>query len=121
MYAKISGWLDSILIQEISEDVAAFGFNLYEDETDQWSMELVGTKRFDVEDEDWCCDEITDFGTREDPFTWEQKAEWDEILAEIISYLKEYMKSGKYADVLKGRMGVGVGFVDGNIEIIYKK
>lgn len=23
-------------------------------------MELVGTNRFDIEDEDWCCDEITD-------------------------------------------------------------
>ena len=121
MYPEIAGWLDSVLSRNISEDVTAFGFNLYEDEGDQWSMELVGTSRFDAEDEDWCCDEITDFGTREDPFTWEQKAEWEEILAEIILYLRDYLKSGRYAHVLKDRMGVGVGFVDGNVEIVYRK
>ena len=121
MYCKLADWLDNILSRDISEDVVAFGFNLYEDEDDQWSVELVGTSRFDVEDEDWCCDEITDFGTREEPFTWEQKATWDEILAEIVSYLKEYLENGKYADVLKDRIGVGVGFVDGNIEILYTR
>ena len=35
--------------------------------------------------------------------------------------LKLYLKNGKYAEVLKSQAGVGVGFVDGNIEIIYSK
>lgn len=121
MYSKIADWLDQILGQDISEEVIAFGFNLYEDEDDLWSMELVGTGSFDAEDEDWCCDEVTDFGTREEPFTWERKADWDEILAEIVSCLKEYLEKGRYAGVLKDRMGVGVGFVDGDIEILYAK
>lgn len=119
MYSRMSDWLDNVLDQNIPEDVAAFGFNLYEDEEGQWSLELVGTSRFDAEDGDWCCDEITDLGTREEPFTWEQKASWDEILAEAVSHLKGYLKSGKYADVLKGRKGVGVGFADGDLEILY--
>lgn len=99
----------------------AFCFNLYEDEDDQWSVELVGTSRFDVEDEDWCCDETADFGTRERPFVWKQKASWNEILAESVSYIKEYLKNGRFADVLKERLGVGIGFVDGDVEILYTK
>ena len=35
--------------------------------------------------------------------------------------LNRYLKRGKYADLLKSKIGVGVGFVDGNIEILYKK
>lgn len=71
-------------------------------------MELVGTSRFDVGDEDWCCDEIADFGTRERPFVWKQKASWNEILAESVSYMKEYLKNGRFADVLKERSGLGL-------------
>ena len=35
--------------------------------------------------------------------------------------LKEYLENGKHAALLKSRTGVGVGFVDGNIEILYNK
>ena len=116
---KLSNWLDSILKESIPENVIAFGFNLYEDEDNHWSIELVGTNRFDIEDEDWCCDEITDFGTRENSFTWKQDTTWNKILEDVISYLKEYLNIGKYANVLKDKMGIGVGFVDGDLEIIY--
>lgn len=116
---KLSDWLDNILKQSIPEDVIAFGFNLYEDEDNHWSIELVGTNRFDIEDEDWCCDEITDFGTRENPFMWKQDTTWNKILEDTIFYLKEYLNVGKYANVLKDKMGIGVGFVDGDLEIIY--
>ncbi len=121
MYDRISSWLDDVLTQCVPEDVVAFGFNLYEDEDNNWSMEVVGTSRFDREDDDWCCDEVTDFGTREKPLTWEQNATWDHILEEIVLSLKEYLTSGKHANVLKDKVGIGVGFVDGDIEIIYEK
>ena len=90
MLAKVAAWLDEVLEQSVPEEVVAFCFNLYEDGDNSWSMELVGTASFDEEDMDWACDEVTDFGTREVPF-----------------------------GVLKEKNGVGVGFVDGDIEIIY--
>lgn len=119
MFNKVSNWLDNIFNQDIPEDVVAFCFNLYDDGNCNWSMELVGTERFDKDDMDWPCDEITDFGTREGLLVWYKEVQWEEVLEEIISVLKKYLEKGKYAEVLKYRDGVGVGFVDGDVEIVY--
>ena len=79
MYTLVENWLDSILEQSIPTEVVALNFNLYEDGGNNWSIELVGTESFDLEDEDWCCDEIFDFGTRETPLTWKEEKAWNEI------------------------------------------
>lgn len=121
MYNEVSSWIDNALSREVPGDVAAFCFNLYEDGEYKWSMEIVGSERFDLDDEDWPCHEVTDFGTREELLVWQKHAEWNVILDDIISVLKEYLEKGKYADILKGKSGVGVGFVDGSIEVLYHK
>ena len=121
VYNRVSEWLDVVLETDISAEVVAFGFNLYEDIDHDWSMELIGTSKFDVDDEDWLCNEVTDFDTRENPLQWHRETGWEEILNDIVSALKEYLKNGKYADILKAKSGVGVGFVDGNIEILHVK
>lgn len=81
MFDEISEWLDDVL-EDISDTgipnaVIAFGFNLYDNGDDNWSMELIGTSEFDTDDEDWLCNEVTDFATRDNPFQWCKKAEWD--------------------------------------------
>ena len=119
MYELIETWLNNILGQDIPSSVVALNFNLYEDEDSKWSMELVGTASFDLEDEDWCCDEIFDFGTRTNPLTWKEEKEWNDILTQIQTILKRYLQQGKYSDVLKQYQGVGMGFVDGDIEILF--
>ncbi len=73
MYTLVEKWLNDILKQTIPTEVAALSFNLYEDGDDNWSIELVGTEGFDLENEDWCCAEIFDFGTREAPLTWKEE------------------------------------------------
>lgn len=119
--ADFSRWLDNALHQEIPEEVAAFGFNLYEDDDDHWSVELVGTDRFDPEDEDWMCYEVTDFGTRDNCYTWHEDTTWMEIQKKVIAFLMEYLENGKSADVLQSKQAVGVGFVDGDVEMIWEK
>lgn len=121
MYNEVSSWIDNALSQEVSSDVVAFCFNLYEDGDNQWSMEMIGAESFDLSDEDWPCREVTEFGTREEPFAWVQHAEWNKILDDVVSILKEYLEHGKFADKLKSKAGLGVGFVDGSIEILYYK
>lgn len=121
MYNRVSEWLDVVLETDIPAEVVAFGFNLYEDIDHDWSMELIGTSKFDVDDEDWLCNEVTDLDTRENPLQWHRETGCEEILNDIVSALKEYLKNGKYADILKAKSGVGVGFVDGNIEILHVK
>lgn len=119
MDQRVSQWLDQTLAQEIPPDVAAFCFNLYQDGPEQWSMELVGAGSFDLEDSDWPCDEVTDFGTRDTPFAWSSASTWEQVLGEMVDILVEYLQSGPYAHVLKDRSGVGVGFVDGDLDILY--
>ena len=121
MYKNLETWINNILVQDIPGNVVAFCFNLYEDIDNTWSMELVGTESFDEEDSDWACDEVTDFGTRDNPITWHKEATWEEILEEVIGVLKVYLDSGIYANILKDSAGIGVGFVDGDIEILYAK
>lgn len=125
MYQQVELWLNRILQQNMPEDVVGLNFNLYEDfetgESRNWSMELIGTDSFCEDDEDWACDEVCDFGTREAPFCWEENAEWETVLEEIVHILKKYLSEGMFAEKLRQYEGVGVGFVDGNIEILFVK
>lgn len=121
MYAVVEKWLDNILVQTIPTSVVALNFNLYEDGGNNWSIELVGTERFDLEDEDWCCDEIFDFGTRENPLSWSKEATWDEILEEMIQIMRKYLEQGLHSNILKEYQGIGIGFVDGDIEVLFTK
>ncbi|MDC7295413.1 hypothetical protein NXH67_18040 [Butyrivibrio sp. DSM 10294] len=121
MYEKFEEWLNAYLKKGFPEEVIAVNFNIYEDTDDNWSVEIVGTASFDEEDDDWACDEITDFGSRENLFTWEADEEWEVILDNVIEIIKEYLEKGKYANTLKGLTAVGTGFVDGDIEILFRK
>ena len=121
MNSKIADWIDNVLNTDIPDNIVAFCFNLYEDGGGNWSMELVGSDWFDLEDEDWACNEITDFNSRENLYVWKMDYSWKEALAYVVNELKEYLANGKYAGLLKSRTGVGVGFVDGDIEILYNK
>ncbi len=117
---QVGNWIDCVLKDAtVPADVVAFCFNLYEENDGGWAMELVGTQRFDPEDEDWACDEATDFGSRENLYSWKAECEWEEALEYMVNELKQYLSCGKYADLLKSKQGVGVGFVDGDIEIIH--
>ncbi len=121
MYNEINAWLNAVLQQPIPREVAAFCFNLYEMEQNQWSMELIGTEVFDLEDMDWACEEVTDFGTRNHPLIWNQEAKWEDVLEEMIQILHTYLKTEPYAEKLKSRKGIGIGFADGDIEILSTK
>ncbi len=122
MFDTISVWLDALLDEaDMPEGVAAFGFNLYDDGDDNWSLELVAAGSFDREDEDWLCDELSTFGSREAPLQWQQAADWDQILAACGDALRQYLDGGKYAPLLKEKAAVALGFVDGDLELLYTK
>lgn len=114
-YSNFEEWLDGILSNEneMSDDIVAFCFNLYEDADDFWSVELVGSASFDKDDNDWPCDEV--FSTRETPLTWRFIMTYEECLHTIESQLSEYLQNGKYSKILLSKQGVGYGFVDGDL------
>ena len=118
----IATWIDEILKKDIPHEVEAFCFNLYDEGTNNdWSMELVGSETFDENNPDWPCFEATDFESRETPYKWELEGDWEQVLNYAKKAIGEYLDNGKYAHVLKSKKGVGIGFVDGDLSIIYKK
>ncbi len=121
MNRTLENWIDNVLNKDIPDNVVAFCFNLYEESDESWGMELVGTDLFDLENEDWACNEVTDFGSRANLYNWEMECEWEEALEYMVNELTEYLANGKYAELLKSKTGIGVGFVDGNIEILHSK
>ena len=117
MYNEFEAWLDGALSVELPEDIAAFNFNLYEDGDNLWSIELIGASSFDAEDPDWACDEV--FTNREEPLSWSAETDWENVLETMTVYVEKYLEEGKYADMLKSYDAVGIGFVDGDITIVY--
>jgi shikimate kinase len=117
MYNEFEAWLDATLEADIPEDIAAFNFNLYEDGDNLWSIELIGASRFDPEDPDWACDEI--FTNREDPLSWSAEVDWQDIQETMTQYVEKYLIEGSGASILKNSEAVGIGFVDGDITIVY--
>ena len=117
MYNEFEAWLDAALEGGVPDDVAAFNFNLYEDGDNLWSIELIGAPSFDPEDPDWACEEV--FTNREEPLSWSAETDWEEVLETMTEYVEKYLIEGEYAPVLKDSTAVGIGFVDGDITIVY--
>lgn len=117
MYELFEAWLDKELSVKNLENAVALNFNLYEDMGNAWAVEAVGTSEFDEEDEDWACEEV--FDTRENPFSWDEDMDWEAAASRVVRLVKEYLEKGKYAHQIRTYQGIGVGYVDGNIEIVY--
>lgn len=118
MYNELVSWIDEALAQGIPEDTVAVCFNVYEDGESSWSMELVACSSFDSDDDDWACDEVSDLGTRDNPFTWDFEGDWEAVLTDMGAKLTKYLETEESADKLSGLDGVAVGFVDGDLIIL---
>ena len=108
-------WLDLILKNELNSEIKAINFNLYEDTDNKWSVELVGTFSFDRDNDDWACDEVST--TRDHPFVIECESDWKLVETFFIGLVNEYLSSGK----LKEYQAIGIGFVDGDLHILYAR
>lgn len=112
-------WLDEVLNKKFPSNIKAINFNLYEDNDNKWSIELVGTSTFDENDSDWACNEV--YTTRDNPYVLVKESDWKTIENIFTSFLKNYLDKGKYSNILKKYCGIGIGFVDGDLSIIYKR
>ena len=115
-YEEFAKWVDSVLDKELPNNTIAINFNLYEEpKEDTWAVQIIGSERFD--EEDWACYET--FTTGEDLYIWVEEGGWEKALETAIDNVKTYLDNGKYSSALLKYKGVGIGFVDGDIEIIY--
>lgn len=119
-YEDFSKWLEKYL-QQLPSEIIAVNFNLYEGSNQTYDIQLIGSDEFDETDEDGVCGEI--FTTGEDIFFIlrnKDVVDWVDGLSLIIKMVEEYLSSGRCAYILKRLQAVGVGFVDGDIEIVYQ-
>lgn len=106
-------------LKKLPGNVEAINFNLYDDGDNKWSVELVGSSTFDENNSDWACNEV--YTTRENPYVLTKKSDWKAIENLFTTFLLNYLERGKYAHILKEYRGIGIGFVDGDLSILYKK
>ncbi|MBR7746293.1 hypothetical protein [Undibacterium baiyunense] len=115
-------WIDSCFQQTIPNSVVAFSFNLFEvAETNdvKFGIEMVGTASFDEDDSDWACDEVWGPEVRQTPIPKLFSGDdWEECLINVKSLLQSYIKS--HSGTEKFKQGVGIGFVDGEIEVLWQ-
>jgi hypothetical protein len=119
LYDGFAVWADAILAQRIPPEVVAFSVNLYEG-TDTFDVQITGAPSFDVADPDWPCDVV--FSSEENLFGVPRVLvgnRWEAALELVRGWTEKYVKSGTGAAVLRASQGVGVGFVDGDLEIVW--
>lgn len=124
IYNAFADWLNSLLEKDMPENTKAYNFNLYEEEDETYGIQLTASDRFYENDGgEWACSEI--YSSEEDIFyidhSDEKNADRQRGMEFICSLINEYLKNGKYSDKLKNSKAVGAGFVDGDIEILFKK
>jgi len=122
---EFEAWLSNNITCEIPEDVKAFSFNLFEsciEDDKKFGIELIGAGEFDSENEDWACDEIWEPKLRElDIPTSFSGESWEICQERLKSLITKVLASNTHCkNQLKSRKGIGIGFVDGNLEMIWQ-
>lgn len=112
-YQELEQWIDRILAQDIPNSVVGFCFyiNRNEKAANSWSLELVGTKRFN-KDSSEPMKVVCRFNEENDAFVFTSETGRDKLLYEVRVYLKKYMERGRFKSVLKSRAGVVVAYYD---------
>lgn len=120
-FKLFSNWLNHLLKQEIPKGIKAFNFNLYEGEEETYDIQLIGSDEFDEDDSDWAC---TDYFTSGGDVCYIKRTveieHWEQGLSYITMLVERYLQDGENANLLKNVSAIGIGFVDGDIDILYR-
>ena len=123
VYNEFESWIDYLLESStMPEDTKAYCFNLYEEEDNIYSLQIVAAGRYSDTDSDWPCDEVWSSG--EDIFmidiSDEEIKDRQHAYEIFRSIVAEYLLEGKYRYMLTSYLALAMGYVDGDLEIIYK-
>lgn len=110
-------WIDGQLNEEIPGHIVAFNINIYES---PFNIELIGSSEFDLDDEDWACNE--DWIPRNRSISVSTAIfgnSWEEAQGNILEMAKQYFQSNyKNSYKLKAAKAFAVGFVDGDLSYV---
>jgi len=117
-------WLEKSLSKTVPASVTAFSFNLNETDSSQFpfSVELIGSPFFDAEDDDWACEEIWHAVPRSlvIPETFSSKS-WETCLENIKALVLKTLHDDTAGEILRTRYGIAVGFVSGDLDLVWRK
>lgn len=113
-------WIDNTLEKGIQEKCAAICFNLYECEDNHWKVDLVTTKSYDKDNEDWACDIVCNL-SQNNSFVLKEDClgNYKNVQNKVFVVVYEYLQTGKFAYEFENKKCVAVGFVDGDLMPIY--
>jgi hypothetical protein len=117
-------WLMASTSTAIPASVRAFSFNLCEldDDGSPFGVELIGSSEFDSEDGDWACDEVWAAIPRmiEIPVAFSSSS-WEGCLAAVKRLVVAAIEEDGAGEVLKTREAIAVGFVDGDLDLVWHR
>ncbi|MGN0621946.1 MAG: hypothetical protein ACI4I9_08765 [Porcipelethomonas sp.] len=120
-YEMFAQWLDELLENELPDGIIAFNFNLYDGEENTYDIQLIGSDKFSEDDYDWACSEV--YSSEEDVCYVDVEddiEDWHAAQKLFEFWVKKYIDEGKYSEKLKKSKAVGIGFIDGDIDIVYR-
>ena len=119
---QFEDWLNKSMTQHIPAEVVAYSFNLFEYGRGMYGMELIGASEFDPDDRDWACEEIWEPDPRELEISEDFCcSDWESCLRDVRSLVLNVLeKSTPAVARLKTSKGIGIGFVDGDMDIIWQ-
>jgi len=120
---EFEAWLRTVLASDVPGDVVAFSFNLFEwgAVDPKFGIELIGASEFDAEDQDWACNEAWVATPRsiDIPLAFSGSS-WEICLQRAIQLVRGSLSgTSATADRLRKAEAVGVGFVDGELEVVW--
>jgi hypothetical protein len=121
---KFTAWLENInIIENVDNSIIGFNFGLYESKNG-FEMYLIGSKTFDVNDEDWASN--VDFEPKQKYFQFGKEIsldkEWQDIIKISEKLILDYIGSEKFkTSLFANAKGITTGFDEGNLTIIKVK
>lgn len=118
-------WLTRALSEPMPASVSAYAFNLFEyPETPEvkFGIELIGAGSFDSAHADWACDEVWEPAERtlEIPTSFSSR-EWEECQRRLYSLVLSFLDFQPSGKILRQKQAVGLGFVDGELQLVWQK
>lgn len=122
--AQFKEWLSSALQPPVPDEVRAFSFNLFEPalvDGVRFGVELVGAEAFDPENTDWVCEEVWAAQPRKLNIPVAFSGDhWEECLEMMKALLQSVLEEqAGISKALKSRQAVALGFVDGDLCVIW--
>ena len=113
-------WADAALAVDVPDTARAFSFNIYE-HPEAFALEVTGSPAYKADDPSWAPEEV--FAHRDSPFEIPRGLvadSWERALAAVVDLVRGYLRSCEPAHRLRRADAVAVGFVDGDLHVLWE-